>query len=155
MRYFINDLKVDVNPQTLEKTPLYIATQLNQERLRGSMGPTYMDSTQEQLIGELLKAGAVYEQQYTFPVNFGPNEPLYATSPEDEAQVREKMEERRALIKFNDKLSEKINEFVKASSIYINEIKIVKYNPVLLAYFRKKFEPELDDRDVMEIMKYI
>lgn len=59
------------------------------------------------------------------------------------------------MIRFNDKLSQKIVEFVKASSIYINEIKIVKYNPILLAYFRKKFDAELDDRDVMEIMKYI
>ena len=40
--------------------------------------------------------------------------------------------------------------------MYINEIKTVKYNPILLAYFRGKFEPEIiDDRDINEILKYI
>ena len=32
VKFLINDCKVDVNPQTLEKTPLYIATQLNQDK---------------------------------------------------------------------------------------------------------------------------
>ena len=65
------------------------------------------------------------------------------------------MEVHNRLIRFNDKMSSKIVEFVKASSIYINEIKIVKYNPVLLAYYRNKFGPDLDERDIMEILKYI
>ena len=40
------------------------------------------DQTQENLIGELLKAGAVYEQEYTYPVNFGVNACMKATDPE-------------------------------------------------------------------------
>jgi len=44
---------------------------------------------------------------------------------------------------------------VKASSIHVNEIKIVKYNPILIAYYRGKFDPECDERDLMEIMKYL
>jgi hypothetical protein len=51
-------------------------------------------------------------------------------------------------------LSQKCTEFVAASSIHVNEIKRVKYNPVLLAYHKGKFKG-LDDRDVMEILKYI
>jgi hypothetical protein len=57
-------------------------------------------------------------------------------------------------IRFNDKFSQKCTEFVGASSIHINEIKRVKYQNVLLAKYKGKFNA-LDDRDVMEILKYI
>jgi hypothetical protein len=57
--------------------------------------------------------------------------------------------------RFNDNFPEKYKEFVRASSLNINEIKRVKYYPILAAYFRGKFTPECDERDIMEIMKYI
>ena len=44
---------------------------------------------------------------------------------------------------------------MQASSKHINEIKIVKYNPLLLCYFHGHLHKELDDRDVMEVMKYM
>ena len=47
-------------------------------------------------------------------------------------------------------------QFVEASSANINVIMQVKYNPILLAYFQQCFQPELDDdRDIMEILKYV
>ena len=80
---------------------------------------------------------------------------MNATGPEDDPFMKEQ-DHVAQLLRFNDPFSTKCQEFVKASSININEIRIVKYNPILLAYFRHKFEPEiLDDRDINEIMKYI
>ena len=40
------------------------------------------DQTQENLIGELLKAGAVYKKEYTYPVDFGINASQKAKDPE-------------------------------------------------------------------------
>ena len=59
-------------------------------------------------------------------------------------------------IKFNDPHSEKVEAFVNASSTNVDEIKRVKYYPILFCYTQNKFrEAGLDDRDVMEIIKYI
>lgn len=113
-----------------------------------------LDPSQEQLIGELLKGGAVYEQSCVYPINYGPNAPSSATAPPSDQAVQQDLKAHTRLIRFNDKLSVKYREFVRASSLHINEIKTVKYNPILLARCRGKMD-ELDDRDMMEILKYI
>jgi hypothetical protein len=115
-----------------------------------------MDTQQEHLISELLKAGAVYEQSYNYPISYGKDAPMQASAPAGSMESQpQKMDPHTRSMRLNDNWSQKINEFVRASSIHINEIKIVKYNPILLAYFKKRFESDLDDRDVMEIMKYM
>ena len=113
-----------------------------------------LDPSQEQLIGELLKGGAVYEQSVVYPVNYGPGAPSSATAPPNEQHQASDLAPHNRLQRFNDKLSVKYREFVRASSLNINEIKTVKYNPILLARCRGKMD-ELSDRDMMEILKYI
>ena len=114
-----------------------------------------LDQCQEQLIGELLKAGAVYQQPVSYPVDYGHGAPATATgAPNDPPPEQQQIQPHQRNIRFNDQLSSKYREFVHASSININEIKTVKYNPILLSYVRGKMS-ELDERDMMEILKYV
>jgi len=43
VKYLINEQKCDVNPQTLEKTPLYIATNFNQDKKKQQNYMAMMD----------------------------------------------------------------------------------------------------------------
>ena len=67
---------MSVNPQTQEKTPLFIATmpKTAREDILSSNGLEAV-FYQRRVVDELLKAGAVYQQEYSFPVNYGENSP--------------------------------------------------------------------------------
>lgn len=69
-----------------------------------------LDHTQECLIGELLKAGAVYEQEYVQPVNY------------ERYSNQQPMQQNRIKLRFNDPMSTRCNQFVEASSANINVI---------------------------------
>ena len=79
---------------------------------------------------------------------------MTATGPPDEPVPEQQIQSHVRSVRFNDQHSTKFKEFVNASSININEIKTVKYNPILLAYTRGKMQ-EFDERDIMEILKYV
>lgn len=136
-------MKCDVNPQTQEKTPLYIATTLQPPVDKDT--PTDMDHNQEQLISELLKAGAVYEQK----VHHQPTEEISVNGPSTSQKVV-----------FNDMHAAKCVQFIEASSVHIDQILMTKYNPLLIAYNRGAFrgqteQDSLNEQDVNEILKYV